>query len=33
MHDANEMAEGKTYYAAAGLNSKPDNKLMAIGRR
>ncbi|MCM4158603.1 S9 family peptidase [Antarcticibacterium flavum] len=31
MLNANERAEGKSYYAAAGMNVSPNNKLMAFG--
>lgn len=31
MLNANERAEGKSYYAASGLNVSPDNRLMAFG--
>lgn len=31
MLNANDRAEGKSYYAAAGLNVSPDNRLLAFG--
>jgi oligopeptidase B len=31
MLNANERAKGKSYYAAAGMNVSPDNRLMAFG--
>lgn len=31
MLNANERAEGKSYYAAAGMNVSPDNRLLAFG--
>src|SRR5690606_4714700 len=31
MLNANERAEGQSYYAASGLNVSPDNRLMAFG--
>ncbi|PVY43095.1 S9 family peptidase [Pontibacter virosus] len=31
MVNANERAEGKSYYAAAGMNVSPDNRLVAFG--
>lgn len=31
MLNANERAEGKSYYSAAGMNVSPDNRLLAFG--